>query len=573
TETQEEEKDGVKTHRMKMAWTCRVRYAKSGKAVKQKWIEWRTPEKMCAWIESAVIEKTVLWMFAHNAFFDLQSSGFFPHFTAAGWQLQFYYDQGLTYILVCRKDRRVIKVVSTTNYFACSLAKLGDMAGLPKLEANFETCDRAELSRYCHRDVEIIRAAMESYFAFIRRNDLGSFSMTLPSQSMRAFRHRFMDKKIYIHKHPQVQQLERDAYFGGRTECFQIGKIEGGPVATLDVNSMYPHVMSTQSVPVQLVDYLDQPDVSWLKDALVRHCVVSRCVIETSEPLYAGLAEALKRGHIVGLGETAAYKKAVLFRRFVEELYRLRQEYQGRGDGVWAFLCKKLMNSFYGKWAQRRPVSEVETVVEPEGYRREEVLDLVTGRTFLEYQLMNRRVTIQDDEPANGSFVAISAHITEAARMLLWSLIEQASPAQVLYCDTDSLKLRERDIGNLNHQLHPTKLGKLKVEKVSEDLTIWGLKAYSEGGQWKIKGIPRRAKARAGHVYEYEHFLGSASHMRRCQMTGMISETMVKRLKLVYEKGIVQSDGSVQPFVFGPLDLPSGRPVEQQAYAPLSPLH
>jgi len=589
TETGSKPTETGTIHHMRLGWTCHVEYAPSGKAKKEHWMEWYRKKRMCEWIEKAVHEKTVLWVFAHNAFFDLQCSGFFDYFTEAGWVLQFVYEAGLTYILVIRKGKKTIKVVSTTNYFQCSLAKIGKMVGLEKLDVDFGEATRHQLSTYCRRDVEIVRLAMEQYFSFIRRLDLGSFSMTIPSQAMRAFRHRFMNEKVYIHTEEKVQQLEQDSYFGGRTECFTIGEIRDGPFVTLDVNSMYPTVMATEKVPVQLIDHLDQPDIRWLEDALKELCVVSRVVLETDQPLYAihhnqrvcfpvgrfatvlgtaGLREAMKRGHIVALGETAAYRGAVLFKSYVDALYPLKAQYRAAGEDVWLYLIKNLLTNLYGKWAQRAPVTDEEAVKEPSGYRREEVLDLVTGKMWIEYQLMNKRITIQEDAPGKNSFCSISAHITEAARMKLWRLIEVAGLEHVLYCDTDSIKVRERDVHNLDSFIDADQLGALKVEKVSDSFTIWGLKAYCEDGIRKIKGIPRKAVAESLHGYIYDHFLKQASHMRRQQITGMISETMHKRLNLVYQKGHVGPDGKVTPYHFGPLDPASTQLVEPSAYAP-----
>lgn len=593
TETGEQEIDGSTVQTMKLAWTCRVEYDSSGQVRKQKWRLWHTREALCRWIASAVYDRTSLWLFAHNAFFDLQASGFFEYFTRDGWALQFVYDAGLTYILVIRKEKKTIKVVSTTNYFDCTLKKLGEMVDLPKLDVEFESASAEQLSEYCYRDVEIIRKAMESYFFFIQRHDLGAFSMTIPSQAMRAFRHRFMESKILIHRVEQVQRLERDSYYGGRTECFEIGEIQGGPFVTLDVNSMYPAVMSSESVPTQLVDYLDQPDFRWLKDALRDHCVVSRCVLETDQPIYPvhhnkricfpvgrfetvlstpGIREALKRGHLISLGETAAYRKSILFRDYVQDLYKLRMEYRAKGQETWVYLCKILLNGLYGKWAQKRPITETVTVDDPEGYRREEILDLVTGKMFVEYQLMNKLITIQGEEEGNNSLTTISAHITEAARLRLWKLIETVGAEKVIYCDTDSLKIRERDVVRLDHLLHPTKLGALKVEKTTEKLTIWGLKAYMEDGIWKVKGIPKKAIRGPNHTYTYQHFLRQATHMRRKQITGMLSETMVKRLHLEYHKGTVDATGKVAPFLFSLPDLPSMHSVSQLSPSPISPL-
>ncbi|GAJ09130.1 unnamed protein product, partial [marine sediment metagenome] len=239
------------------------------------------------YVESLVHNKTQLYVFAHNIFFDLQSSWFFPLFTRWGWVLDFVHDKGLTYILVIKKDKKTIRLLSTTNWFDITVAELGDMIGLPKLEIDFTDTSDEALSIYCRRDVDIIKRAMIDYMFFVESHDLGKFAMTRAAQSLAAYRHRFMNQKIYIHSDEDSIALEEKAYIGGRTECFSLGIQSGGPFITLDINSMYPYVMRQFKYPCQLVGYKEHVDQDHLEEILSKYACAGQVTVDTNDPIYA----------------------------------------------------------------------------------------------------------------------------------------------------------------------------------------------------------------------------------------------------------------------------------------------
>jgi len=271
---------------MKLAWTCAVRYSRSGEALQEIWHEWEKTYPLCQYIEKQARNKTPLYVFAHNIYFDIQSSDFIHYFTKWGWLHDFYYDQGQTYILKIMKGNKKIFLISTTNYFTTSAKALGELLDLPKLDIDFDKSSNEELSAYCRRDVEIIKKAMEFYFHFILKHDLGEFSLTRASQSFRAYRHRFMNTKIWLHNEEKVKEFEREAYFGGRVECFFLGEVDRGPFVSLDVNSMYPFIMRFTPVPVKFLAYLEAPikrEWEWYSD---KYAVVAEVALKTDQPLY-----------------------------------------------------------------------------------------------------------------------------------------------------------------------------------------------------------------------------------------------------------------------------------------------
>jgi len=572
TETVSRVEGAYSVQEFRLGVTCAARYSGDGGVLDEEWRVWDNRDNLNRYLESRAAPKKALWVFAHNAFFDLQACGFFEHFTRSGWVLEFYYERQLTYILVIRKKRRTIRVISTTNFFPYRVEQLGAMVGLEKLRIDFAAAGQEELARYCRRDVEIIKRTMERYFDFLRTHDMGRFAATTASQAMHAYRHRFMTQKIYVHSDEDVQKLERRAYFGGRTECFFIGRVADIPVATLDVNSMYPWVMSRYAVPRRLVRFEPVAEIEQVQEWLQTHAVVAQVELDTDEPIYAlrmhrkvcfptgrfetylcspGLQEAIKRGHLRWVGKVAVYEKAFLFTKYVLELYALRLQFQERGQAEYALFVKLLLNSLYGKWAQRQPIVEEEDWIDHASYAREEILDLVTGQMQIETRLMNHRWVTFGDEPAANTFTAISAHITEAARIELWRLIERAGPKRVLYCDTDSIKIPARCLPAFEGLIHPTRLGALKIESIVDRLTILGLKAYETDGERTVKGVPKHARETDHHAYAYTQFFRQATHLREKRQVGVLTKEVIKRLNLAYDKGVVQPTGEVVPFHVG----------------------
>lgn len=557
--------------RMAIAWTCYVKRRGGKREPASSWEFWEGTFPLCRYIDEKSRENQVLWLFGHNVFFDLQVSDFFFYFTKWGWILDFVYNEGLTYILAIHKGKRKIKALSTTNYFATSLKEVGKMVGLEKFDVDFELDSPEELKDYCHRDVEIIKRVMEQYFEFIVENDLGRFSMTKASQAFNAYRHRFMKKRIYVHDSPEVIELERSSYIGGRVECFEIGEIRGGPFLTLDVNSMFPYIMKNTSLPVRLIDYQKDVPLDLLIPYLKKFACIAEVDLETDQPLYAVrssdkvvfpvgrfraflcsplLQEASRCSHLRAIHRIAIYEQAYIFSEYVDYFYSLRSRYKKEGNMIYESFTKFLLNTLYGKFAQWTPLTREVEEVTFDGYWRIDSYDLVSGEKGVEYKLFNKIVTQFGRKPAPNTLIAISSHITEWARYILWSIMEGIGFDRVLYCDTDSVKIRKSDLERLKYPIDAHSLGSLKVESETEKLQILGPKSYVTEKGRTLKGIPHSAVEVSPHLFEYSFFPKQDTHMREKVMRYHIVEKMLKEIKSEYDKGTVDSEGRVHPFVW-----------------------
>ena len=524
-----------------------------------------------SYIETYALKHKSITLVGHNIFFDLQCSGFFKYFTDQGWQLDWLYDKGLTYILRIVKDKAKIMIISSTNYYDCPLKELGDMIGVEKIELDLKKARGEKLKRYCYRDTEIVCKGIWYYIQFIRDNDLGRMALTKSSQALTAYRTRFMDKKIYKHSEQAAFDIERKAYYGGRTEAFRIGEVTGSEFLYIDFNSMYPHVMSKYKYPVKMVMLIEgEPDKKYT-EFMDRYGLIAEVELDTPEPAFAvrynsklvfptgefrtflcseGLKYAQSKGYIKRFIRGAFYQMDDIFSGYVDFFYSLRAKYQADDNKVMTKLCKYMHNTLYGKWAEREIVTDMTENPEAGGYNRKEIWDAVNGGFWTETHFMNQIIIQHYEGEGSHSMPAIAAHITENARMELWKLIQDVGLERVLYCDTDSIIIHAEDLHRVKKWIHPTDLGAVKIQDRLGELRIDGAKNYRTDKFKHIKGIPDSAEEVTPGVFRFDSFQRQAACLSEGRDSGVRISSVTRELKHKYNKGVVHPDGTVTPLHF-----------------------
>ncbi|GAI39892.1 unnamed protein product, partial [marine sediment metagenome] len=147
------------------------------------------------------------------------------------------------------------------------------------------------------------------------------------------------------------------------------------------------------------------------------------------------------------------------------------------------------------------------------------------------------------------SFAAISSEVTANARMMLWEFIEIAGRENVYYCDTDSLLVNQSGYERCAGIMHKTELGKLKLVQRSSKVTLRNVKDYTIGDKTKIKGISKLAKKVSDSEYITYQQVGVRSGMRNRNVNTMTWRRVPKKLKRIYEKGVVKHDELVYPLI------------------------
>ena len=525
-----------------------------------------------AWLEQHVKKNHPLWVLSANIWFDLRVSGILPHLRSRGWRCRGFFSKGHTFISTFVKGRLRIQFCNVQNYFNVPVKAIGQSVGLEKLDVDFKTATPAQLKKYCHRDVEIIFKAFKQFYYFIKDNNLGSIGSTLPAVAMSVFRRSFMSKNIHIHDNEEIIKLERAAYYGGRCECFQIGTFTGDTFYKLDINGMYSFVMKTLEYPYKLHKIgrdVSRETLTKLKD---KYCFIAEVDIDTKAPIYpyrhdgkllfpigkftthlstGSLKYAEDHGHLLRIKRVAVYKKANLFKEYVDYFWSSRLNYRRDGNLAFAYVCKILLNSLYGKFGQRASKLLWEKQVSNPADRRELIYQVETGKFFIHQIFFGLETMVEQGEhEATNSMPAICAHVTDHARLLLWQLIEKVGRRNLYYCDTDSLIVNQKGYQSLEKFLHPDVIGKLKIEDTTNRLIIKGAKNYIFGKKVVIKGVGSKAKEIRRNVFEMQHFPTAVQELRDGLKEDYRITTITKILTGRYEKGKIGRSGKVTPFVF-----------------------
>lgn len=559
--------DGSERHHLEFGYAAYSRTRGKDDWIEPEWLRFTTLEQLWEWIFSRLHGKSRLYIFAHNWAFDAPVIDVFNRLPAEGWKLKGSVINSPPVILRWRKAPHTLQFVDTLNIWRMPLAKLGDSIGLPKLEMPPRGASREEWDTYAHRDVEIIMQACFRWWTFLKENDLGGFASTLASQAIRTYRHRFMKHEILIDDNEAALNLARRALHGGRTECFYLGEVSA-TVYKLDINSQYPAVMRSRLMPTRLIGHYKRISLDELQAWLKTYCITATVTIETEQAVFPvvhderlvfpvgkyvtslstpELVYALKHKLIKRVHECAIYERGILFKGYIEWFYKYRQECREKGNEVDALNAKLMMNSLYGKFAQRGLIYNKTGETDDLSIKVWTEVDSETGTVYHHRQYAGITEELQHETESRDSHPAIAGHITAYARMHLWRLMQLAGPGNFYYCDTDSLWTNREGYERLERELSETDLGKLKLEDVSDAVTLYGAKDYIVDGNARTKGIRKKARKINDNTFEQDKFTTLIGLLRKGDMTAPVVEKVTKRLKREYKKGVVHDSGLVTP--------------------------
>jgi hypothetical protein len=380
-----------------------------------------------------------------------------------------------------------------------------------------------ELNEYLHNDCISLYEVMMMLIK-LSGLPLGEFLKcpTTASLAMKIFQTNYEEdydlatSTQYLGKWGQnIEEFVRAGYYGGRTEVFQ-PYLKGG--YHYDVNSLYPHVMKQNKIPVGKANFITKSDKARNIFKYWYNYKVGGGFLEVSiyipedihiPPLpakrmkklmfpvgrlkgvwtFEEIELALEMGCKIERIHQAVYfeKTEYVFKDFVSYF----EEIKNTSEGAKRTFAKLMQNSLYGKFGMQRlrktllPVTQIEKC-EEKGYDYVEYENPLLGGTFIEAEIPSYAKYIQPH---------IAAYVTSYARILLYrGLIAQLKKGEVAYCDTDSIACGEVFPGGM---VHDKEYGKWKLEGTLEEGIFIQPKTYYEkytdGEETKkFKGVPKK---------------------------------------------------------------------------------
>jgi DNA polymerase type B, organellar and viral len=587
-----EKKNDAEYHYLWFGWVEYLRY-ENGKRTREGAERFDTIDRFWDILSKRLDKNRPLYVFAHNVCFDLTIVDFWRRSDRGDCSIDFFVIDDPPTMVGCKINGCTCYFVDTLNYWRTSLVKLGESLNYPKLEFPGYDAPKKVWDTYCRQDVSILTESVCNLIDFIQTNELGKFSLTAASLALSAYKHRFMKHEIFIHDRLHICQMERDAYYGGLVECFYVGTVKGKELHNVDVNSLYPSVM-LNPFPTKLKGDAKNQPTSILRALSDQFAVVATVDIDSDIETFPKridkklcmvrgtfttslcgpeLLRAYRTKSIVRIHRIAWYEQARIFDDFIGFFWERRKHYKQRGNVVFEQFCKLLMNSLYGKFGQRgwrwidysksslRALYAFYSLDLPEEYEDGEIAPRIAWGNEdvyligldhpIRFRVFHNKTQIRFPIlEHHESFPLISAYVTAYGREYLRGLINDAGPANVYYCDTDSLFVSNAGFRRLKEQgkINPNELGLLKHEGSSSNVTFFCPKDYVFGDKSKIKGVRKNAEQLSPGVYKQLRFEGVRSVLDRSPEPYIKIDKVVKRFRRKYDKGTVLPNGRTEPF-------------------------
>lgn len=566
--TQTETEDGRIEQHLKLGVAMYYRYRRDGKANRKVVHRFKTTQEYWDWALKWAYPKSVTYMIAHNAVFDFTVLKHMTHLTSLGYECQFVYEGGVRFISKWRHNGNTIMILDNSNWFAGKLERWGDELDLPKLVMPNKDASDEEWFIYCERDTEILYQLFQWYIKFLQDNDLGKWKYTIASSAFTAYRHRYMSHPIYIPNNEWDSDLARASYHGGRTECFKVGKYTDGPYYKLDVNSMYPYVMSKYEYPTKFEGRYKNPPIHKIRPTLMKGCAIADVTVHCKRPYFCTqvnernvypigrfrtvlttpeLLLALDNGWLEEVHDIVIYRKRAIFKEYVDFFYSIKQQAGKEGKRLMRAFAKLYLNSLYGKFGQRGYVDKEIGSDETSALRVYHGFNAQTRQRYTLRQIGHQVLYSERNGEGYNAFTAIASHVTAYARLYLYQSIIKCGRQSVFYCDTDSIITDKYGYMRISEHCDGQRLGAWKLEGTSEQIEIVAPKHYCFNEHWKMKGVSHSAEKLGTNIYRQEIWPGYNSILKNGTEV-YYNYFQIKELNPTIISGIVGDDGTIRPF-------------------------
>jgi len=341
--------------------------------------------------------------------------------------------------------------------------------------------------------------------------DSGSpqWSATASGIAWRVWRQSYLAGRPHVHGNNRASSLERLSYFGGRMDCWRLGRVNGS-VYKLDVNALYPACASYVRLPCQLHE-LGAGDIHQIRAAVRAGEGVIASVALRAQSDYPWRAEggkvhhqrgsywtvlaapelcrAIMRDEVAQVSTVATYRLGEPLKDILLSLYRTRVGARNDGLTALAAATKAMANGLIGRFAAHAYEWRARAGVKPASHYGDWHALQPGGGQPRHYRYLGTHV---EEELRMGegehSMVALASYVTSFARVYMQKLIDIAGQDNVIYQANDSLHVTEAGFAALQERgiINPDQIGSLKLEGVYDGCTYHSPAKYSWGAALNV---------------------------------------------------------------------------------------
>lgn len=403
----------------------------------------------------------------------------------------------------------------------CTKYKKKELVLISDIKDLYDKEKMASVSAYCLQDCYTLQEGFTNYMLYCKKIlKIDAWNcLSLASISLAAFRTNYYDhnKTPVVKLSTYKDSFVRKAYLGGIVDVYKPYLTDG---YHYDVNSLYPYIMKTNNVPIGQSTIVTEIDIEnffgYIKaevespiDSYIPYLSIKLEDGKIVSPIgkFEGVFFSEEIKYAMSLGYKFRFirglkfeSKAILFERFVSELYSLRLEV-GKESPL-NTVIKLILNSLYGRFGLRPNMGKTIIIDDDElildSYLKRydiEKYEKVRSKYKIDIKsdfceekeeqlLMNDEITLGEYLKRESIAIAkstdvvhavhIAAAITAYARIFMHQM-KTLTNLDIYYSDTDSIfsknPLPKKFVDNL-------KLGAFKLEGEVEEGIFIAPKVY-----------------------------------------------------------------------------------------------
>lgn len=366
---------------------------------------------------------------------------------------------------------------------------------------------KEEAIKYCELDCKVLYQIIKKFnlLTFDSFNiNIDKFP-TLSSLSFAIFRKNYINKNeddMMIHQlHGEISDNIRQSYTGGAVDMYLP---IGNDLFAYDVNSLYPYVMANKPMPVGQPTYFEGDirkidskafgffyckitNPEYLEHPIIQtHVKIKDQGIRTLAPLGTWddmifseeMDNAIKYGYKFEILWGYTFNKKVIFKDFVEDLYKIRLSYP-KSDPM-NYIAKIIMNSLYGRFGMNDKFI-ITRILDNKSYNLFEndknkiIQDIIElgNKTLVQYKEDNLDKILDNGSQIHNINIAVASAITAYSRIHMTQFKNNPN-YNLFYTDTDSIYIDKP----LENELIGKELGLMKLEAIIKKGIFLAPKVY-----------------------------------------------------------------------------------------------
>lgn len=481
-----------------------------------------TAEQLTDWLVEQARPTETLWVYSHNANFDLTVSQLPCRLLARGWSITSHALYAESPWFRASKGSRRLTAVDSFSWLPYAEQRIAEAMGRTKLPLPEWEASDAEWFARCREDVNILRDALLELLAWWDASHNGNWSITGVATGMNVARHRLHLGETIIDPDPQARAFERGAILGGRRDLWRWGQLTDGPYVELDFRRAHCTVVATQALPIRRLRALDGDDLTVKGLAGKAERCLARVELGTTSANYpcvvngrvyhaeghfvttlAGpeLASAIRWGAVIRVLSGYEYLLGQYLAPWARWVLSELDTADENGYDIVSLMIKAWSQRVPSKWAGQTSQLAFTLDSPYTGWRLEHGWSIPRNSSLSILHLGGRAEWWAKDIDQHDSFPAILAWVQSHTRLALNRLINHIGEDAMVQCNTDSVICMENEDWPGSMVGHcPVPLN-VQVKGRYNELEAWSPVHLFMDDERRLAGVPRSAAALGQREY------------------------------------------------------------------------